>query len=323
MPSQDLPPVGGRNPLRVPPPGFVPKPTSKHTTKATFNNPRQKEARFQYGGIETEVDAFNQGLNVEFPDLDTSVNRFAEEQNMFDVIKRGEADQFGPRRPRIKGYDPTKPIGAQYANNSPMPIDFQGTRRGGVYASGEAVNTGYVDFTGDEDLVQDPTTSTDVNRPRTVAAAYSPDEEKLTVVFRDNTYYNYYEVTETEWKEFKKEYSKGRYILEKLNSKPRGAATMGDVPEELLKYAYLSSRANQVGKLTKAHGHNNQYRPGQALNLPKVRKLSNSQGYKPIKLVKPRGIHVKKTASAPPAPSSKTANAAAMRRIKMRALGGK
>jgi hypothetical protein len=323
MPSQDLPPVGNSNPLRVPPPGFVPRPTSKHTTKANFNTPKQKEARFQHGGAETEAEAFGYDLDIQFPDLDTSVNRFVEEQNTFDVFKRGEMDQFGPRRPRIKGYDPTKPIGAQYANNSPMPIDFQGNRRGGVYASGEPVNTEYVDFTSDEDLVQDPTTSTNVNRPRTVAAAYSPEEEKLSVVFRDNTYYNYYEVTPNEWEKFKKEYSKGQYILEHLNSKPRGAATMGDVPEELLKYAYLSSRVNQVGKLTKSHGHNNQYRPGQALNLPKIRKINDFRGYKPIKLVKVRGIHVKKAASAPTAPTSRTANAAAKRRNGMRALGGK
>jgi hypothetical protein len=79
-----------------------------------------------------------------------------------------------------------------------------------------------------------PTSSTNPDRPRTVAAGYDGDREVLTVVFRDGTFYNYYTVSETEWAAFKAEYSKGRYILSKskggggLDDKPRGTARMAN-----------------------------------------------------------------------------------------------
>jgi hypothetical protein len=322
VPSQDLPPVGGANfVFRVPPPGVPRQPTHKNVTHKNFNTQKQTEARFQYGGLETELEAFDAGLNVTFPTIDTSGNRTANELTSFEVAERAERDAFGPMRPRGK-YDLTEPIGRQYNNNSSVPIDFQGNRRGGMYASGDPVDTGYASFTGDLDLVEDPTTSTNVNRPRTLAAAYSPEEEKLTVIFRDNTYYNYYEVTEEDWADFKKEYSKGKFILERLNGKPRGAASMGEATSKLLGHVHTSTRLRQVQKLTKGHAHGGKYRPAQSLDIPKIRKISQSPGYRPRKLVKPRGMHVVKGPSRPVAPTSNSVNAQRRRNI-MRAINGK
>lgn len=83
-------------------------------------------------------------------------------------------------------------------------------------------------------LTDIPTSSTNYNRPRTVAAGYDPDTQTMTVVFRDGTFYNYYEVTQGEWINFSSSFSKGKPWLNKANSKqgsdglfigkPRGVA---------------------------------------------------------------------------------------------------
>lgn len=78
--------------------------------------------------------------------------------------------------------------------------------------------------TSPADLTLVPTSSTNPERPRTVAAGYDEDEEKLTVMFRDGTLYNYYEVTKGEWQSFKANRSKGAYIYRVLDFKPRGYA---------------------------------------------------------------------------------------------------
>ena len=55
-----------------------------------------------------------------------------------------------------------------------------------------------------------PTSTSNPERPRTVAAGYDAQEQKITVVFRDGTFYNYYEVSPTEWTQFKSRVSKGK-----------------------------------------------------------------------------------------------------------------
>jgi len=58
-------------------------------------------------------------------------------------------------------------------------------------------------------LTSVPTSSTNVRRPRTVAAGYDPQRKVLTVMFRDGTLYNYYNVEPGTWKLFDNSYSKG------------------------------------------------------------------------------------------------------------------
>lgn len=93
------------------------------------------------------------------------------------------------------------------------------------------------------DLTDIPTSSTDYSRPRTVAAGYDPATQTMTVVFRDGTFYNYYEVTQGEWINFSTSFSKGAPWLNKANSKqgsdglfigkPRGVADPGSMSPEL------------------------------------------------------------------------------------------
>lgn len=74
-----------------------------------------------------------------------------------------------------------------------------------------------------------PTATTDPKRPRTLAAGYDKNLQTLTVMFRDNTLYNYYEVDSLTWANFKRARSKGRFILAYLDDHPRGYPTEGAI----------------------------------------------------------------------------------------------
>ena len=101
-----------------------------------------------------------------------------------------------------------------------------------------------------------PTSSSNYSRPRTVAAGYDPQRKTLTVVFRDGTFYNYYEVTQTEWNSFYASFSKGKHFLNHKNSKqsyegiflskPRGDADVSTVDPQIRAALYRVSRTNQV-----------------------------------------------------------------------------
>jgi len=93
-----------------------------------------------------------------------------------------------------------------------------------------------------------PTSTSDPDRPRTVAAGYDSGREVLTVVFRDGTFYNYYEVNPNEWQEFKRTNSKGVYIYSVLDYHPRGPATLGDVSPQVRENLYRIARAVQIQK---------------------------------------------------------------------------
>jgi hypothetical protein len=106
-----------------------------------------------------------------------------------------------------------------------------------------------------------PTSSSNTKRPRTVAAGYDADRSVLTVVFRDGTWYNYYEVSLSEWKAFKSMVSKGKYIYNVLDYKPRGDADMAGLSAGVQKNLYGVARAYQRGvslkKNTKGTGRIN------------------------------------------------------------------
>ena len=111
----------------------------------------------------------------------------------------------------------------------------------------------YENYGQEPDMVDDspaeltvvPTSTINPERPRTVAAGYDKAEEKITVVFRDGTFYNYYEVTPNEWVRFKAVVSKGRYIYAYLDSKPRGQADVSSISQTARTAFYRFSRAAQ------------------------------------------------------------------------------
>lgn len=117
-----------------------------------------------------------------------------------------------------------------------------------------------------------PTSTSNLARPRTVAAGYDEDRGVLTVVFRDGTYYNYYQVTPAEWQRFKSETSKGPMLNPPsrknpaggfLLQKPRGEAQVGYITAQSQELQYRIARtAQQVYMTDDARKQYN--RPGRA-----------------------------------------------------------
>ena len=91
-----------------------------------------------------------------------------------------------------------------------------------------------------------PTSTTNPERPRTVAAGYSPERAVLTVVFRDGTFYNYYDVEAATWNDFKQAHSKGVFIREVLDYYGRGTANMAKSPVYAREQAYRIARTGQL-----------------------------------------------------------------------------
>jgi hypothetical protein len=108
--------------------------------------------------------------------------------------------------------------------------------------------------TSPADLTLVPTSTTNPKRPRTVAAGYDEDEEKLTVMFRDGTLYNYYEVSKNEWQAFKANRSKGAVIYRMLDFKPRGYADDSSMSPTARAAFYRLTRGVQSYKGGKVRG---------------------------------------------------------------------
>jgi len=136
-----------------------------------------------------------------------------------------------------------------------------------------------------------PTSTMNYKRPRTVAAGYDKRRQVLTVVFRDGTFYNYHDVSQTLWSSFKAAYSKGRFILRYLNTHPHGLADMGSVPTYARETLYRIARTNQIffeydNRATKTGAKVGRDKQKQGLipmakaNKPKTTALKSSKGNK-------------------------------------------
>jgi hypothetical protein len=103
-----------------------------------------------------------------------------------------------------------------------------------------------------------PTSSSNLERPRTVAAGWEPypgekSIGKLSVIFRDGTYYNYYDVTSSEWQRFKMSGSKGPLLNQRPTPgfsnyhyfKPRGEADVDFLSSKAQELEYDVARTSQ------------------------------------------------------------------------------
>ena len=124
-------------------------------------------------------------------------------------------------------------------------------------------------------------------QPRTVAAAYDPDKETLTVMFLDGTLYNYMKVNKAEWNSFKTNSSPGAYIWSTLNKKPRGRADDINIPESQLRQArnvadlaQKQAARRSKSKVPMARGTGNK---GYTKTGGKKSSPAASKTYKPIK----------------------------------------
>lgn len=124
-------------------------------------------------------------------------------------------------------------VGYHYDNQAAVPMSWTGPNN----SSGAPAP-----------ITEVPTSTINPDRPRTVAAGYDPKRYCLTVVFRDGTYYNYYEVSNAMWQNFKRARSKGRFIYTYLDSHPRGVADVSQLTANARETLYRLSRTGQIKK---------------------------------------------------------------------------
>lgn len=91
-----------------------------------------------------------------------------------------------------------------------------------------------------------PTSTTNPKRPRTVAAGYDKFRQVITVVFRDGTWYNYYECDPATWQAFKARISKGQYIYKYLDFHSRGPADVTAFSADARAMMYRVVRTAQI-----------------------------------------------------------------------------
>lgn len=112
-----------------------------------------------------------------------------------------------------------------------------------------------------------PTSTTNPDRPRTVAAGYDSKQKKLTVIFRDGTYYNYFDVDYETWRSFKRVRSKGRFILQYLDGHSRGIADVSTIPSYARETAHRFIRTGQSFRGGYQAGHGKKggayFKPGE------------------------------------------------------------
>lgn len=109
-------------------------------------------------------------------------------------------------------------------------------------------------------LTDIPTSSTNANRPRTVASGYDAQRKVVTVMFRDGTLINYYDVEPGTWENFHTSISKGKPWLNwygdgapgELVAQHRfGPADITNIDPQDLSEIYKVARSAQVRFRTK------------------------------------------------------------------------
>jgi hypothetical protein len=188
----------------------------------------------------------------EFNDYDIiSTFQFYKPQSYADANKRNQAGQALAPNENSEYY---------YIDNDGNYVDRSSYRQSydTDVDTNELVVPGYKGPQQDEataaaPLTLVPTSSSNPERPRTVAAGYDKNRSVITVVFRDGTFYNYYEVSQAEWQDFKRRVSKGQYIYRNLDFKPRGPANVTSIPAGVRKAFYGYARLSQTSSSGKQY----------------------------------------------------------------------
>ena len=123
------------------------------------------------------------------------------------------------------------------------------------------------------ELTDIPTSTTNVSRPRTVAAGYDKEREVLTVVFRDGTVWNYDNVTPGEWQNFSASISKGRPWINEFKFGVGQLADMSSENPEL--EATVQAQLYQRGR-TSQLAYQSKYRYKVVEGKPATKKLGKA-----------------------------------------------
>lgn len=153
-------------------------------------------------------------------------------------------------------YDPKSYQFTEATNLAGLPLEYETLSSRKVYdvdedeenviIPGMAGPSGYTADESPAPLSVVPTSTTNPERPRTVAAGYDKNRQVITVVFRDGTWYNYYDCDAGTWQDFKARVSKGRYIYKYLDLHPRGPADVSTFSSESQEIMYRIVRTAQI-----------------------------------------------------------------------------
>lgn len=153
-------------------------------------------------------------------------------------------------------YDPKDYDATESANLAGLPLDYEKVAGRKYYdvddeddnivIPGLAGPSGYTTDETPAPLSVVPTSTTNPERPRTVAAGYDKKRQVITVVFRDGTWYNYYDCDPGTWQDFKARVSKGKYIYKYLDFHPRGPADVSAFSADSQEVMYRIVRTAQI-----------------------------------------------------------------------------
>lgn len=135
------------------------------------------------------------------------------------------------------------------------------------------------------DDVQDPTSTTNPDRPRTLLAAYLQRERKMIVMFRDGTVWEYRNVPHLLWYNFRRSFSKGWFLYTSgLDRWPdMGPSSFAGVSDTDMQYFMVRAQMAQ----TRAGG----LAPGQSAQRSK-RHLREDAKIKRAGIMTPRGDRI-------------------------------
>lgn len=196
----------------------------------------------------------------EFHRTDSSIPEMAElnQQTMRDQVDRAlvksavEIALFGAKTPEEKAeiYAMFGPAASVYFESDPGGFGTRGSNYNnlGKAPDKDANMSPRLALDAFSTNTEIPTASTNHDRPRTIAAVYDPDDQVMTLTFRDGTMYNYMGVTQDEWKMFRSSPSKGRLLKKgsKFDLKQRGPADMSRISEPARELVYKAYRVAQM-----------------------------------------------------------------------------
>lgn len=118
------------------------------------------------------------------------------------------------------------------------------------------------DPTANTSLQLQATSTTNPSRPRTLSAGYDSKKQTLTVVFRDGTYWNYYDVPVNIWEGFRQAESKGKYLASSgLNTwDSMGPADLSGMTDSAR--VRLAASINMASQMQKSSGGRQQSKQG-------------------------------------------------------------
>jgi hypothetical protein len=131
------------------------------------------------------------------------------------------------------------------------------------------------------------TSTINPQNPRTIAAGYDNNTGTMTVVFPKNVWWNYYNVPEAVWLDFKAAYSKGRFLRSNgfdSGVYDMGAVDMGNMSSRQRSTLNTVARdAARMQQLTRGLQRQGETRgvpnvPLNELNLPIIKRSTTAHG---------------------------------------------